>query len=62
MKRDAPVAAMRIAVPVASEVKKRRKTIFFGRIVLRFSCHLTTCNQQYIIIGKDDDADKSNTY
>ena len=28
MKRDAPVAAIRIAVPVAS-VKKRRKTIFF---------------------------------
>jgi len=43
MKKDAPVAAMRIAAPVASEVKKRRKTIFyFGRIVLRFICHLTT--------------------
>jgi hypothetical protein len=29
MKKDAPVAAMRIAAPVASEVKKRRKTIFY---------------------------------
>ena len=36
MKNDAPVAAMRIAAPVAS-VKKRRKTIFyFGKKTIKY--------------------------
>ena len=43
MKRDAPAAAMRIAVPVAS-VKKRRKTIFFGRKLAFFSIFLAVIN------------------
>ena len=54
-RKDAPVAAMKIAAPVASEVK-RRKLLFFrqknsgrSRVMLRDLFHRSTGIQRYVI-------------